>query len=251
MPRKEPLTEPEEHYQQTLRILNQQKTPSALLCTLMNWLESYRQSRKMGWSRAWNKYGLMTFQSFKLDQEDDQSLIQAGFQLLSHVDHIPKEAQDFVQNLAQNKQIMAFIFFSEYSEKKQDYESITLSLGRRVNNQPRFRDRLDIIFDISIHNNQAQQLDRIRIYIDPFQADKKDPLWQTQIEKEAWPTMVSGLFSQLCDISWSWDNKPEKHWQHWTSQYIDYFGPRRFDLQHSFLQHPYAPRQKEPACITS
>ncbi|MDX8383966.1 MAG: hypothetical protein R8M45_07785, partial [Ghiorsea sp.] len=69
-----PSIDGEGGYQKTLTILSKQNKPSKVLCVLMNMLESYRQSRKMGWSRAWTKYGLTTFQSFQLDSEHDAFL---------------------------------------------------------------------------------------------------------------------------------------------------------------------------------
>jgi len=240
----------EKNYKKTLKILTQQERPSAVLCTLMNWLESYRQSRKMGWSRAWNKYGLTTFQSFKVHAKNDQDILLQGFQLLDKIPQVPTQARPFIQSLRQEDNIMAFLFFSEYQEQGQYYESVTLSLGRKVKDQARFRDRLDLVFDARIRNNQVQKLDRLRIYIDPFQTDQKEPLWQLKIEG-GWPVHVQETFAHLCELSWTWEEKTEKHWQHWTSQYIDYFGTRSFDLDESFLHHPHAQRAYvETTCIT-
>jgi len=226
---KQPPITDESMYQQTLQSLNKQDRPPRILCFLMNILESYRQARKMGWSRAWNKYGLVTFQSFKLHATDDISLLQNTEQALQHFPDIPKDALIFMQNiLHDHKCFMGFLFISEYTEKSQHYESATLSLGTKVKDNPRARERFDIIFDCPIHNGKVQALSRIRLYVDPYRDGKKKPLYQSTIETP-FHSLLTILFEQLCDCSWQWHDQPNKLWNHWTSNYIDYFGNRQIN----------------------
>lgn len=68
----------EADYQNVLATLSRRDRPHAILRFLMRALESYRAARKMGWSRPWNKYGVVNFQSFKLDPAQDHELLALG-----------------------------------------------------------------------------------------------------------------------------------------------------------------------------
>ncbi|MDX8383929.1 MAG: hypothetical protein R8M45_07595 [Ghiorsea sp.] len=214
-------------YQQTLHILSKQNKPSKILCMLMNMLESYRQSKKMGWSRAWNKYGLITFQSFKLDSQKDCFLSEQALACLATLQDAPKDVVNFThQLLTDSERLMGFLFFSEYVEDGQRYETVTLSFGRKVQGNARFRDRFDMVFDAAVIDGKPQALTRIRVYIDPYRQGEKEPLWITTLTDEAIPEAVNDLFVQLCQLSWLWQSEEDRHWDHWTSRYIDYFGER-------------------------
>ncbi len=223
----------ESAYQKTLASLNKQDKPPRILCFFMNMLESYRQSRKMGWSRAWNKYGLMTFQSFKLDAYQDTQLIQGAEKLIQNLPDVPTEAQHFMQDLLHEpKRLMGFVFISEYTENENVYESATLSFGAKAKDNSRGRERFDIIFDCPIVDAQVQPLSRVRLYVDPYREGEKKILYQANIEGE-FSAEMSALFEQLCDCSWQWHNQADKLWDHWTSNYIDYFGERQISVQAS------------------
>jgi len=223
----------ETSYQKTLSSLSKQDKPPRVLCFLMNILESYRQARKMGWSRAWNKYGMRTFQSFKLDRHNDTALMQHTEKSLQSESNIPNDALVFMQNiLHESEHLMGFIFISEYTEKTDLYESVTLSFGSKTKDNPRSRERFDIIFDCPIINNQPEPLSRIRLYVDPYRDGEKKPLYQCCLTPPLSTEFLS-LFEHLCDCSWQWHGKQEKLWDHWTSHYIDYFGDRHIKLQSS------------------
>ncbi len=64
-----------EAYRLAVQTLNKKDSPPKILQLIMNGFESYRASRKLGWSRPWNKYGVRTFRSYKLDFEHDMALI--------------------------------------------------------------------------------------------------------------------------------------------------------------------------------
>jgi hypothetical protein len=56
-------------------LMDRQQRPPSILRFLMG-DELYRQARKIGWSRPWNKYGINTFLSFKLDFPQDDDLVE-------------------------------------------------------------------------------------------------------------------------------------------------------------------------------
>jgi len=238
----------ETSYQKTLNSLNKQNHPPRILCFLMNLLESYRQARKMGWSRAWNKYGLTTFQSFKLHATDDISLIQNTEKTLQSLPDIPNDALAFMQNiLDEPKRLMGFIFISEYAEGASVYESATISFGCKVKDNPRGRERFDIIFDCPIVDTQVQPLSRVRLYVDPYRDGEKKPLYQCNIKSPTSEELIT-LFEQLCDCSWQWHDNAEKIWDHWTSNYIDYFGTRQINIQSSHFYLNSGKRIQAKSC---
>jgi len=246
----------ESSYQQTLSILSKQNRRSRILCMLMNMLESYRQKRKMGWSRPWNKYGLTTFQSFRLDAKQDRALAEQALVCLKSFHDAPQQAFDFThQLLTSPKHLMGFLFFSEYVEDGQQYETATLSFGRKVSVNARFRDRFDIIFDAPLHNNEPQALSRVRLYVDPYEQDEKEPLWSIVLNEKDIPEELSKLFASVCALSWQWQSKEEKHWNHWTSRYIDYFGERSVlpAYSHFYVEggQSFAEKFGEEGCLGS
>lgn len=220
-------------YQKALSTLNKQDRPPRILCFLMNMLESYRQARKMGWSRAWNKYGSITFQSFKLNTHHDASLIHHTEHTLQALTCIPSDALSFMKNiLHEHERLMGFIFISEYTEGEDIYESATLSFGAKTKDNPRGRERFDIIFDCPIIDGQTQPLSRVRLYVDPYRNGEKEPLYQDTITSPICADLAA-LFEIICDHSWQWHGDPERIWDHWTSNYIDYFGVRQINLENS------------------
>ncbi len=217
-------------YQKTLSSLSKQDKPPRILCFLMSLLESYRQARKMGWSRAWNKYGVRTFQSFKLNTHDDMPFIQHAEKTLQTMPNIPSDTLAFMQNILHEKErLMGFIFISEYTENTNIYESVTLSFGSKAKNNPRGRERFDMIFDCQIMDDHVLPLSRVRLYVDPYRNGEKEALYQCAITPP-FSTELLTLFEQLCDYSWQWHDNPKKLWDHWTSQYIDYFSERQINM---------------------
>jgi hypothetical protein len=232
------VIENEAEYHETSRVLAQKKRPPAVLRLLMNSFESYRQARKFGWSRPWNKINLMNFQSFKLDCQHESQLLQLVSDLL-HSDSliIPQEANDFCVDLLQDNALMGFVFVHEYRQDEETcYEGATLSLGRVSQGQGnrRYRDRMDIIVESRVIDGVSQGFERARIYIDPYRPTDKKPLWQGQLADNN-SIALSSLFTMLSEISWLWAGDSSHLWNHWTSAYIDYFGDRQGSMSKSYF----------------
>jgi len=222
----------EKQYNLATRALSERKQPPAILRMLMNALESYRQARKYGWSRPWNKYHLMNFQSFKLSPADDGVLISLGSEVLGALaDQMPSEAREFVADLlASGEELMGFIFCHEFDDPDGGrYEGATLSLGRK--NAKRYRDRIDIIVESQVDGDLSTGFSRVRVFIDPYRQGVTPPLWKCTLGAVEAPVEVARLFNALADISWQWADRNDKIWHHWTSDYIDYFGDRRWQLE--------------------
>jgi len=225
--------ENEAQYHETSKILSAKKRPPAILRLLMNSFESYRQARKFGWSRPWNKVDLMNFQSFKLNTNEYPWFVQSAQTLLqSNAIVLPEEAQTFVAELLSEQKLMAFIFVHEYTCDGKKYEGATLSLGRK--NNKRYRDRIDIIVESPVIEGVSMGVQRCRIFIDPYKADHKEPLWQGELKAAEHP-LIEDLFAALSHISWHWNGNKKHIWDHWTSAYIDYFGERQWSLPRSYF----------------
>ncbi len=220
-------------HDQVMRLINDRKKPNAILRLLMNAFEGYRQSKKLGWSRPWNKYNLTNFQSFKVYKEKDQDLIAFANRIVKQeCSDISIEALEFADYLMNEcDSLMAFIFLHDYVEEGQKFEGATLSLGCK--NNKRYRDRIDIIVESPVIDGVSQGFERMRVYIDPYTA-VRGPMWSGISWPEA-DQVSSQLFDRLSAISSDWQAKKECQWNHWTSDYIDYFGPRKEFIQNSFF----------------
>jgi hypothetical protein len=229
-------------YRTAVRAMNARSRPPAILRFIMGALESYRQSRNMGWSRPWNKYGIMTFQSFELDfsqreNSTEIALLENARAVLAdecvdipEAPGAPEEANAFVRDLlsAENRgRLMGFIFVHEFTEDGQRYEGATLSFGRVKDK--RFRDRLDLIVEAPVAAGGVGEFSRLRVFIDPFRAEKA-PLWTHVTGAGAAST---ALFAQLSALSRGWAGDEARLWDHWTSAYIEYFGPRQWPVTNS------------------
>ncbi|MDG4549205.1 MAG: hypothetical protein P9F19_06820 [Candidatus Contendobacter sp.] len=231
----------EADYQNVLATLSRRDRPHAILRFLMRALESYRAARKMGWSRPWNKYGVVNFQSFKLDPAQDHELLALGQAVLdAECAAMPAPARAFVDDLfARRDPLMGFVFIQEFTDGGCRFEGGVLSLGRRATDQPRYRDRLDLILESPVVEGHSQGLARLRVFVDPY-LGKKEPLWSTTVEPAHDAASVH-LFERLATLSWDWPRLPERLWDHWTSAYIDYFGPRQWLMRKSYFHVATAP----------
>lgn len=215
-------------YEAALRALSQKTRPPALLRLLMQALEAYRQARRMGWSRKHNKVGVTNFLSFNLGGEmrhfghAARALIDDGFPDLK------REHRHFVDAVCDDRQLMGFLFFQEVQDCKasettregDEFESVTLSFGRVVANNKRFRDRWDLILDAPIRQQRVGKLERMRLHVDPFAEGAPSGL----------VAGASALGDELLDSVSAYFRKHRNDqrllWDHWTQDYIEYFGPR-------------------------
>lgn len=230
----------EQDYQQALSTLSQAKQPAAILKLIMRGFEAYRAARKMGWSRPWNKYDLVNFQSLKIKPEQDHVLIQSAQQLIKdEFSDVPAEATAFIHQLLSDTNLMGFIFCHEYQQDGRRWEGATLSLGRK--NNRRYRDRFDIILESEIIDGRSAGFSRIRVYVDPYSDKPAPPVWQAETSPQADVSCL--LFNALTEASWTWAGE-DRTWDHWTSRYIDYFGPRHFELAQSYFALPQYPQAR-------
>jgi len=228
-------------YHRVKKAISKKEQPSKIMRFLMNSLESYRQSRKLGWSRPWNKYNLTVFQSFKLQFKEDQHILDLSKHLLDQDIAMPSSAKYFVEQLlADEKHLMGFLFVHDFNDNGQQYEGVTLSLGRVKDKK--FRDRIDLIFESPVENGSSQGFSRIRVFIDPYMG-AKEPLWSCAVSEKMSHSAFE-LFDKLSTCSWDWAEKKERVWQHWTSNYIDYFGPRSKPLSLSYFYQADKPESR-------
>lgn len=194
---------------------------------LMNALERYRQARKMGWSRAQNKEGVTTFESFELQLPEDRALIGRAISVLDTDTPLGSaKLRDFVADLIRDHRLRCLVFVQDVIEETGTFESATVSLGRVSSVSRRFRDRLDIIVDRRISNGVAGNVERVRTYVDPFEL----PIHEhpaVELRCSAPSASALALFGQLERFYGDHAGQPSsRQWRHWTQDYIDYFGPR-------------------------
>ena len=236
MSQQAPSIESEDQYQSGLRQMDQGKKPPFLLRLLMNALESYRQSRKMGWSRPQNKYGLTVFESFRMNPTNDHALIDFAVQtLLKEFPELDEESSRFVRELHQDARLMGFIFVHDSQDQGKKYEGITFSFGRVAAGQTRNRDRVDLIVESEISDGASQGLTRVRAYIDPFKTPiRKNPAIVLSHESPQ-TTDAEELLVKGSEVYSCWLEETDREWQHWTQRYINYFGPRSSPVSNSYF----------------
>jgi hypothetical protein len=152
---------------------------------------------------------------------------------------MPQEAASFVHDLLQDSRLMGFVFVHENEDEEGRFEGATLSLGRKVQGSTRHRDRVDLVIESRI-SPRPSEIDRFRVFVDPFRGPG-EPLWSWSHHGEM-PMGVESLLDGLADASWSWADDPTRVWSHWSTKYIEYFGPRRWALPTSRFAHDGALR---------
>lgn len=240
-----------EAYISAMQALNKKDRPPAILRLLMNAFESYRQARKIGWSRPWNKYGVNTYRSYRLDFGKDTDLIAFARDILEETgSEMPEAASEYVNDLLDDGpdargQLMGFLFFHEIEDEGHVHEAVTLSFGRKI--KKRYRDRLDFIFEAAVDDGRAGPLTRMRIFVDPYQG-VGPPLWETNCSTAAL-SAAPAAFKHLCDVYTAWEKVQGRLWDHWTSAYIDHFGPRRQYIENSNFPIPEQESEREVSAI--
>ena len=222
-----------------MRELNLQKKPSWLLVKLMNALEQKRQRKGLGWSRAWNKYGLTVFRTHTQRVVEDADYFAPVISILNHfLAEADPIYRDFVAALLNDPARMAFTFYhNNTTEDGRQYEGLTVSIGRKVPGDLTKRDRLDIILeDQRVDGAVDGQVDRLRIYVCPWATyglDRKFQLCERHSFTPEEHGFVQGSYRQCVDHYNQWKAEESRQWSHWSVRYIDYFGPRGFIPQGS------------------
>lgn len=225
---------PEELSMGTLmRELNLQKKPAWLLVKLMNALEQKRQKKGLGWSRAWNKYGLNVFRTHLQDVENDREYFDAFAPLLNSLrERCPAQYRSFIDELLSDPTRMCFTFYHNNDSEAGQFEGLTLSLGRRVPDDKTKRDRLDIILeDRRVDGRVDGKVDRLRVYVCPWESYGPERgfhlIEETEFE-ESQNAQLQELYAYCVRKYHDWKTDEARQWSHWSVRFIDYFGPRKF-----------------------
>lgn len=219
------------------REISLQKRPNRLLVKMMNALEGKRQKKGYGWSRAWNKYGLNVFRSHTASMTDDADYVAPVPQFLAELlGPIDEPYHSFITELLDDPACMLFTFYHNSQSENEQYEGLTLSFGRKIPADKTKRDRLDIILeDRRCAGAVDGEVDRVRIYVCPWETyqHKQFHLSETTDflpnQKEAAQT----LYDHATAFYHQWKDDEHRQWSHWSTRYIDYFGPRKFIPQKS------------------
>jgi hypothetical protein len=222
-----------------MRELTLQHKPSWLLVKLMNALEKKRQARGLGWSRAWNKYGLTVFRTHVQRLDEDADYFHPLLPVLNHfLADTSTRYRNFVSDLLNDPERMAFTFYHNNStESGTQYEGLTLSLGRRVAADRTKRDRLDIVIEDKREGGRVDgAVDRLRIYVCPWETYQEGRTFhlaeRTGLNPEEF-ALAQVLYESCIAKYHEWKADESRQWSHWSVRYIDYFGPRSFIPQGS------------------
>ena len=211
------------------RELSLQQRPNWLLCQMMNLLEQRRSREGRGWSRPWNKEGVTTFRTHT-HTADDADYFDAARALLDHLVDPASDDGRFVAALMDDPKRMCFTFYHNIQEEGRQYEGMTLSFGRVVPDLRSRRDRVDIVLEDARRDGAVDgQVDRVRVYVCPWDRwQDKDCTTLALCPDGDTGALTQGLYDLAVRCYHQWKREPERQWQHWSVQYIDYFGGRRF-----------------------
>lgn len=213
------------------REISLHQRPNWLLVKMMNALEQKRQAKGLGWSRAWNKYGMNTFRSHICDATQDGDYIQPAKDFMqAWMEVVDPEHREFVAELLNDPLLMVFTFYHNAEYEGEQYEGVTFSLGRKCVDDRTKRDRIDIILeDKRVDGKVDGVVDRLRVYVCPWQTyqEKDFQLIEAEAAHPQW-TSVPPLYDHLVEHYHQWKSDEERQWSHWSVRYIDYFGPRSF-----------------------
>lgn len=218
------------------RELNLHQRPNWLLVKMMNALEQKRQKKGLGWSRAWNKYGMNNFRSHICDVGVDGEYLEPADAFLSGLlEKIDGEHRDFVKELLADPSRMVFTFYHNAEYDGVQYEGVTFSMGRKVPDDRTKRDRVDIVLeDRRVDGAVDGTIDRIRVYVCPWASYEANEFQLLEYGDGADELADGqGLYDHLVDYHHRWKGEEDRQWSHWSVRYIDYFGARAFIPQGS------------------
>lgn len=218
-----------------MRELNLQQRPHWILRRLMGMLEQKRQAKRLGWSRAWNKQGLNVFRTHVQDFQADRDYFAPLGSALEHL--LPAETagyQNFVTDLLSDRGLLTFTFYHNHEGPDGQFEGLTLSFGRKVVDDPGKRDRLDLVLEDRRRDGRVDgRIDRIRLYVCPWSEYKQagghlalvvnDPVVDSSVHSAA-----QELYENCIRHYHAWKGDESRQWSHWSSRFIEYFGPRTF-----------------------
>lgn len=217
-----------------MRELNLRKQPPAILRKLMNALEGQRISRKLGWSRPWNKEGMTLFHALHLDAVESAGLIAKARELLLPMLVGAPLYSEFVKDLLADSHLMVYLFCHNHRRDGDLHEGVTLGFGRRVPQDSGKRDRIDIVLEDHVQSAGVDGcIDRVRLYVNPWFDHLYDRLFKSQIDLktedmnkvssgETWQALYDGILQ----IYGRHKDNPDSQFEHWSIRYIDYFGAR-------------------------
>ncbi|MGK0238069.1 MAG: hypothetical protein ACI92G_001533 [Candidatus Pelagisphaera sp.] len=216
-----------------MRELNLQKRPNWILSKLMNSLEGKRQAKGMGWSRAWNKKDLNVFRTHKMDSANDAKCVEDVADIIHDLLESASDSyRSFASSLLLDPKLMIFVFHHNRDSKGNQYEGLTISLGRKVAEDPSKRDRIDLIMeDRRVDGRVDGMLDQVRLYVCPwseYQNEKGHSLTESSHSEGTISDSTQDLYESSVRSYHKWKSEEERQWSHWSANFIDYFGARSF-----------------------
>ncbi|TPV93547.1 MAG: hypothetical protein B7733_19920 [Myxococcales bacterium FL481] len=237
-------------YQSVQAKISARREPPRVMRFLVNAFERYRQRRKIGWSRPWNKAGTVIYHSFRLNRANSEALVSGVREFVEPVVPRSSDATAFVSELLDASDLMVFVFLSHVEQDGHRFERATIGLGRVHAHAPRHRDRIDIDLDAAVHGGRGGSLSRARVFVDPYRPDHPEPLFACTCP----PTPEArALFERVVADCDQW-RRGGQTWQHWTADYLDYFGAPKWGLVGSALPMFAAPCEwasRQPPAVSS
>jgi hypothetical protein len=210
-----------------------QKRPHWMLCRIMDALERKRQEAGHGWSRKWNKVGLTIFRAHQSDRVQDAAYFTAMRPLIDRLlQQVEEPYNSFARQLLDDPEAMTFSFYHNGGQEHgaaEQHEGVTIGLGRRVADEPRKRDRLDLILEDRREGDSVDGvIDRVRLYVCPW-SEYREKRFVTVEEKGRFESGdVEVAYRAATEAYNHWKTVEDRQFLHWSARYINYFGRRTF-----------------------
>ena len=208
-------------------ILTKQSRPLAVLKIFVNLFDAYRQQKKMGWSRPWNKVGTTVFASYVMDPVQDANIVRAAAAALESCWHnAAPELTAWVGGFFNEGRLKGYLFCHDRNEnqegQQQNYEGLTISLGRPSSHGSTCIDRLDIVLEQEVKQDVVTGVRRLTFIVDPFaHATLKTPYCVHTLGEE--DVHAALLFQDAERLLKQCAADPDRVWQHWSQSLIHYF----------------------------
>ena len=163
--------------------------------------------------------------------EDEDYVAPVRPFLTSFLGELEEPYRSFIDNLLDDPSCMVFTFYHNNQVEDDQFEGLTLSFGRKVKQDQSKRDRLDIVLEDRRENGAVDRdVNRVRVYVCPWEKyeTKGFHLSEAATLSPEQHEAAQELYKHAVGYYHLWKDEEGRQWNHWSTRFIDYFGPREF-----------------------
>jgi len=215
-----------------VREVRDHERPAWELRVLVQALEKRCRAHGAGWTRPWNRNGMAIFRADRLTPIVDAAALHATIETIREFAPEPLLSLPFIDDLAADPALMAFVFYHNRESGGAQYEGLTISLGRPAPGEPARRDRLDLILeDRRIDGRVDGRVDLVRILVCPWSSygiDRDHQRLELCEFSDAERARFDAEYRRWVGAFHAWEHDAARRWAHWSAEYVEFFSPRTF-----------------------